>query len=313
MTQPAPSGAGAKTVRIAHISDLHLRAPGALRASHLFGKRVLGALNLALGRRGAHPVELAQALVADLREQRPDHVVVTGDFSNLALEPEFERAAALLAPLGGGQALSVVPGNHDRYTRGAARERAFERYFAPWLRSDLAGAGVGPDATDPFPWVKRIGPVALVGLNTAVPTPWGFSSGRVGRQQLDRLRTLLERPELAGLHPVVALHHPLFNRPATATYRLRRLDDAPALLSVLGRRPAATVLHGHNHWVFAESVQLEGAGQGCRLQIHAATSATQRLGGATTRARYAIHTFGPEGGRSLQWRRWDPQPGAWGE
>jgi len=304
--QPGP------TVRIAHVSDLHLRAPGALRAHHLFGKRILGALNLALGRRGAHPVALAEALVADLQAQGPDHVVITGDFSNLALAPEMERAAALVARLGGPERLSVLPGNHDRYTHGATRSRVFEQSFAPWLRSDLTGPGVGPDpAADGFPWVKRVGPVALIGLDSAVPTPWGFSSGRLGPGQLERLRVLLERPELEGLHPVVALHHPLYNRPHKATHRLRRLDDAPALLGVLARRAAVTVLHGHNHWVFDEQVQLGDGAGACRLDIRAATSATQRHGSVHTQARYAIHSFGVGGEVEVAWRRWDDAARVW--
>ena len=30
-----------------------------------------------------------------------------------------------------------MPGNHDVYTRGAARDQRFYRYFQPYLASDL--------------------------------------------------------------------------------------------------------------------------------------------------------------------------------
>ena len=47
-----------------------------------------------------HRREVLDALVADLQAQRPDHIAVTGDLVNIALEAEFAPARAWLESIG---------------------------------------------------------------------------------------------------------------------------------------------------------------------------------------------------------------------
>ncbi|WP_407050169.1 metallophosphoesterase family protein [Methyloraptor flagellatus] len=106
--------------RLAHISDPHLGPLPEPRLRELIGKRVLGYLNWRLnrGRGGMRPAVL-DALVADLRAHAPDHVAVTGDIVNIALDAELEPARQWIASLGSPHDVSVVPGNHDAYVPGA--------------------------------------------------------------------------------------------------------------------------------------------------------------------------------------------------
>jgi 3',5'-cyclic AMP phosphodiesterase CpdA len=83
-------------VRIAHISDLHVIALEGAVPLRLLNKRLTGYVNLKLVRSPLHQLPLAQAVAREIRRMDVDHVVVTGDLTNLALEREFERARTLL-------------------------------------------------------------------------------------------------------------------------------------------------------------------------------------------------------------------------
>jgi 3',5'-cyclic AMP phosphodiesterase CpdA len=95
-----------------------------------------------------------------------------------------------------------------------------------------------------FPYVRIQGPVALIGLNSAMPTPPFVASGRLGDVQIAQFAAALERLGEAGLIRVVLIHHPPL--PGQAPPR-RALQDADKLAAVLDRCGAELVLHGHNH------------------------------------------------------------------
>src|SRR2546425_1142151 len=107
---------------LAHLSDPHLPPLPAARLRDLAGKRALGYLNWTRNRHKYHRREVLDALVADMQAERPDHVAVTGDLVNLALDAEFTPAQAWLQSVGQPQHVTVVPGNHDAYVR-ATRHR----------------------------------------------------------------------------------------------------------------------------------------------------------------------------------------------
>ena len=102
---------------LAHLSDPHLAPLPAPRLRELAGKRALGYLNWTRNAHKIHRREVLDALVADMRAQRPDHIAVTGDLVNIALEAEFAPARAWLESVGTPEHVTVVPGNHDAYVR----------------------------------------------------------------------------------------------------------------------------------------------------------------------------------------------------
>jgi len=228
---------------LAHLSDPHLSPLPAPTACELIGKRVTGYLNWRLRRGAHHRRDVLDALVDDLVALRPDHIAVTGDLANLSLEAEFAAGKKFLARLGEPARVTVIPGNHDAYVRSTNG-----RYLTAWREYLLGDAPAEP----PFPFLRRRGPIALVGLSTAVPTPPFFASGRLGRAQLERLAALLAELRKQPTFRVVLIHHP----PAGERPWLKRLEDAAAFRDVIARHGAELILTGHDH--IASLTEIEG-------------------------------------------------------
>ncbi len=219
---------------LAHLSDPHISPLPEPRPVELIGKRITGYLNWKLRRGAHHRRDVLDRLAADLLAQAPDHVAVTGDLANLSLAVEFDGGRAFLARLGDGNKVSVIPGNHDAYVRATNG-----MYLTAW-REYLAGDD-GQNVA--FPFLRRRGPLALIGLSTAVPTPPFFASGRLGSDQLDRLAILLARLSKEAAFRVILIHHP----PAGARPWLKRLEDAAGFRDVVALYGADLVLSGHDH------------------------------------------------------------------
>ncbi|WP_437603602.1 metallophosphoesterase family protein [Sorangium sp. So ce590] len=245
-------------MRIAHLSDLHLLSLEGAIPFRLLNKRLTGYINLRFRRRAIHKPHPVHAAAKEIRRLDVDHVVITGDVSNLALEREFGLVRDFLQRDLGfpPDRVSIVPGNHDAYTKGAHRSQRFSQYFAPYLRSDLPlDAPGGRDDIEPgsdgggsaFPFVHLRGPVAIIGLSTAWPRPPLVASGRIGPVQLRALERVLSHPEVRRRTPIVLQHHPFHNPASRAKTLLEGLGDAAAEGRLLRQVSRGLLLHGHLH------------------------------------------------------------------
>jgi 3',5'-cyclic AMP phosphodiesterase CpdA len=217
---------------LAHLSDPHLPPLPKPRLSELAGKRVLGYVNWTRNRHKYHRREVLDALVADVKAQGPDHIAVTGDLVNLALEAEFAPARAWLDGVGSPDRVTTIPGNHDAYVR--ATFHRFGETFAPYLAGDDGRIG--------FPSLRRRGPLALISLSTAVPTLPLMATGTLGPDQLASLEEVLERLAAEDVFRVLLVHHPLKSHA-----RHKRMTDSAGLLTLLKRHGVELILHGHDH------------------------------------------------------------------
>jgi len=233
-------------VRIAHLSDLHLLSLEGAVPYRLFNKRITGYLNIRFHRKSVHKPFAVRAAAREIRRLGVDHVVITGDVSNLALENEFELVRRFLADDLGlpPERVSMVPGNHDAYTGGAHRSRRFASTFAAYLRSDLAELTVPGEA---FPFVHLRGPAAIIGVSTALPRPPLVASGAIGVPQLRALERILAHPEVASRTAIILQHHPIHNPSSLARRALEGLADAGQEAKLLGRVRRGLLLHGHLH------------------------------------------------------------------
>jgi 3',5'-cyclic AMP phosphodiesterase CpdA len=229
------------SVTVAHLSDVHLGPIAGFAPRYWNLKRALGYANWVRSRRRAHLRPVLERIIADLEAQAPDHVAITGDLVNIGLPQEHANALAWLESIGTPERVSVIPGNHDIYSR-LGGDPGTDRW-AGYMASDAEGAAHAGHG-EAFPFVRMLGRVALIGVNSAVPMPPLVASGRVGGEQLARLAAILERLGGAEVFRLVLVHHPPL--PGQAR-RYRDLQDAPALQAVLARHGAELVLHGHNH------------------------------------------------------------------
>jgi 3',5'-cyclic AMP phosphodiesterase CpdA len=206
----------------------------------LISKRIVGYANWWRSRARVHRLAVLDALTSDLMAQPHDHTAVTGDLVNIALAGEFAVAQAWLDKLGGPEDVSFVPGNHDAYVRSAMAH--WDTHWDAFMRGDAEA--IREPTTVRFPYVRRRGQVALVGLSTAVPTLPISASGRLGREQVARLIEQLRRLADERLFRTVLIHHPPITPPAK---RLKRLIDGSAFRKAIAQAGAELVLHGHTH------------------------------------------------------------------
>jgi 3',5'-cyclic AMP phosphodiesterase CpdA len=238
---------------LAHLSDPHLPPLPAARLVELAGKRAFGYLNWTRNRHKFHRRDVLDALVSDLQAQSPDHVAISGDLVNLALEAEFAPSRAWLESVGRPDLVTVIPGNHDTYVR-ATRHR-FAEAWGNYLVADNAR-----DGGVTFPSLRRRGPLALISLSSAVPTPPLMATGRLGRAQLEQLERMLVGLSAEQIFRVLLIHHPL-----RSNSRVKRLTDSNDLLALLKRHGVELILHGHDHihstiWVEGPSRQIPAVG-----------------------------------------------------
>jgi 3',5'-cyclic AMP phosphodiesterase CpdA len=218
---------------LAHLSDPHLAPLPAVRVGDLLNKRVTGWINWQRKRRFIHDRGVLDRLVADLKAQGADHIAVTGDVANIALKEEFARGRAWLDALGNAEKVSVIPGNHDVYvTEGAAYALT---QWGPHMGND--------DGTVGFPYLRRRGPLALIGLSSGVATAPFMATGRIGERQLAALGSLLNAEKKEGRFRVVMVHHP----PVSQARWHKQLVNAAALKKVIAEHGAELLLHGHDH------------------------------------------------------------------
>ena len=248
---PSVDPGGAAGAVLAHLSDPHLPLPAGLRAAAVSGKRLLSLLSWRLRRHRRHRPETLARLIADLQEHAPDWIAVTGDLTNLGLVDEYRNARACLDSLGGAERVMVIPGNHDAlvpqaWEAGAAHWRPY------WQGDDAVGAD---DVASVFPALRRRGPLALIGMSSAIASPVGFAVGEVGAAQLARLAPMLRAARAAGLCRVLMIHHPPLEGMVSSR---KRLLDGAALREVLAREGVELVLHGHSHRSHFETLQTSG-------------------------------------------------------
>jgi 3',5'-cyclic AMP phosphodiesterase CpdA len=266
---------------LAHLSDPHLAPLPAPNWNDLFNKRITGYINWQRSRRFLHERAVLDRIVADLKAQKPDHVALTGDIANIALPEEFAGGRTWLESLGSAHDVSLVPGNHDAYVRGALV--AASHAWGPYMFGDEAAG---------FPYLRRRGSLALIGLSTAAPTFWGMASGRLGGTQLRALARMLETLQHENLFRVLLIHHP----PVSHAKQHKLLRDASALKHVIATHGADLLLHGHDHLTMLN--WLDGP-DGTRVPAVGVPSASIAPGHTMDAAAYNLYAI--EGARDA-WR-----------
>jgi len=258
---------------LAHISDVHLGPLPKVRPRDLLSKRITGYINWQLSRIRKMRSDSMSALLDHMKAQDADQIAVTGDLVNLALDEEIDRAGAWLATLGPPDKVCVVPGNHDAYVRGTLA-RALEAY-GPYMSGETLDE-------HPFPYVRRLGEIAIIGCSSAIVTPPFFAAGQVSNAQAGRLGRILDVLGEAGYFRIVLIHHP--PTPEFAASRRLGLWKADIFREVVAASGAEMILHGHTH----ESSIGAIAGKGADVPVIGVAAASAAPGGHDSPGRYNL-------------------------
>lgn len=276
--------------KLAHLSDIHI-APLPRPALHeLMSKRMFGYVNWQR-RRFQHQREMLDRIVIDMRDQKPDHVALTGDLVNIALPAEFRQARRWLDSVGDPERITVIPGNHDAYVP-FIRAPGFYQWRPYMVANESAAKFANGDARE-FPFIRIFGEVALVCLSSARPTIPGMASGWLGGAQMRQVGPMLDALGREGYCRVVLIHHPPL--PGMTSWQ-RALHDAGAFRRVLDRHGAELVLHGHNH----RAMMARFEGQAGPIPIVGVSSASVASEEPAKRAAYNL--FSIERGGNGGWR-----------
>ena len=228
-------------MKIIHISDLHILD---IKTNwiKLINKRLLGGLNIVLSKKTGYQIDVVETLFKDINEQKPDHIVITGDFTNLSLPSEFKKVKELLEKLEDNNIISIIPGNHDFYIEESSSNKLFQQYLGKWLISDIK-----TKKDSKFPYVRLLDDnIAIIALNSSIPTCFICSAGKISDFQVKEFEKLMKIPSVKNRYKIILIHHHLEKKSKFREWMsgIRNRDEIVRLFS---KYKIDLVLHGHRH------------------------------------------------------------------
>ena len=148
---------------------------------------------------GAHDQILVEAVEQRIGEEKPDLVVISGDFTQRARTEQFKQACEFLERLrDAGHDVLGVPGNHDVPLYDVLR-----RFLSPLTRYKR----YVDDELCPF---HQLPDAAVLGINTARSLT--FKNGHVSHEQMQFIRDSFAATD-SHQPRILVTHHPLFALP----------------------------------------------------------------------------------------------------
>ena len=238
MSPPARAPLLKQTVTLLHVSDLHFHQLPRQPRDWL-GKRGLGALNLLLKRRRQFPLKRARALVRLLDQMAWDHLLITGDLTQLGTDVEFAIAQTELGPLlaRGPACVTVLPGNHDRYVPCRPDEMGFDAAFGPYL-SGAEHTGLHTKELGAGWW--------LAAWDSTLPRPFFVAGGHVRAETLRATEDWLAKLP-TGASVLLANHYPIVFPDGHRVQASHELNNLAVVRDWVRAHPIALYLHGHVH------------------------------------------------------------------
>lgn len=226
-------------MKIVHLSDIHIWRYS-INPMKLWGKRAVGMAELFTGRAKKFRLERMEDVVERVKSIEADHLLITGDLTTTALRHEFDQAREALEPLlGDPDRVSVLPGNHDRYTSHSVRTRAFERVFGEFSPGNE------------FPWLRYLDErTAILALDAT--RSHLSATGRLPEPQFRKARELLQEANPKPKRLIVACHYPVAAPEAyRSELKKKRMVNAADVARWLRRVGPHLYCNGHVHAAWA--------------------------------------------------------------
>lgn len=211
---------------------------------------------------GAHDPDLVDAVEERVRENAPDLVVISGDFTQRARIEQFQEACEFLERLReAGHDVLAVPGNHDVPLYDVLR-----RFLSPLTRYRRY-------IDDTLCPLQELPGATVLGINTARSLT--FKDGRVSHEQVAFIRDTFERTD-PGATRILVTHHPLFSMPV-GEGSARAVGRSELALDATGDAGVNVLLAGHNHLASIHSARDLVTRAGAALVVQAGTATSVRL------------------------------------
>jgi len=228
-------------MKVAHLSDVHLldARTGTRQARYKLATKFVS-----LGR-AIDPTFRARNLARALelaKTSRADHVVISGDLTEVGEQAEYEYFAEVLhdskLPA---ESITLVPGNHDAYTEQGWK-KALDGPLRPFASSS---AGTQDEAGK----VVVRGPLALLPIDTSLFQNIAWSGGLFTPPMAAAIdKRMNEDRTLRDKAVALVVHHPPFHPHRLPIVRwLDGLRGATSVLDLLARHPRLQLLHGNLH------------------------------------------------------------------
>ena len=262
--------------RIAHLSDVHLLDPKPPRTTSRY-KLATGFVSL------SRPLDVrarARKLYRAVRTAKAagaDHIVISGDLTEVGSDAEFEHFAEVLGSCDvDPDDVTLVPGNHDAYTTGDGWRRALAGPLARYRASSASETGKLVDR----------GGVVFLPVDTSQFQSIARSGGEFTREAFEAIDRRLSDPALRDVPPVLVLHHPPFGYGKNHVWQwIDGLRGFGRAIELLTRHPRLHVLHGHLHKVVDRII----GGLG-KSRVFGAPATVDDREGVTPRVRlYDVH------------------------
>ena len=243
-----------------------------------------------LRKRWFFPLARAEKLVRTLQEYQWDHLVISGDVTNLALEEEFQTASRVLKPLlKDPEKVTIVPGNHDRYVKEVDQYDLFHQYFGAFFVRQT-GIKAQPLTED---W-------HLVGWDSTHPNDWLTASGTVKRETLLATDAYI-RNQSDRTRFILVNHYPLWFPAGHVIKPSHELHNLAHVLHwVKQQSRIAVYLHGHVHQNWSYCMRRRDSNRQSRplYLVNSASSTAKPSHWDSTNSRqsafHRIHLAGPQ-------------------
>ena len=128
------------SLKLGHISDIHIFAMNQFGVRRFLNKRLVGGANLAFKRGKSHSSTSVDIAIQRIHELGCEHLAVSGDLTNLALDEEFVAAREIPSCLAAA-VIEGAPATSRKMTNLGRIERSVETSADESLLSSLGRGG----------------------------------------------------------------------------------------------------------------------------------------------------------------------------
>jgi len=183
-------------------------------------------------------VKKLKTALSAVKRSGADHVVISGDLTEVGSLPQFETFAENLHDSGLDPAsVTLVPGNHDAYTVADAWAKMLDGPLRAFARSSAGEPGK----------VVDLGNVVLLPLDLSRHQSIVRSGGELTAGAASALEQRLIDSDLQKRGVIVVQHHPPFGHARGAWQWIDGLRGHGRMTDLLTANPGAQLLHGHMH------------------------------------------------------------------